>query len=64
MKEEKFNLEKSLAELEEIARVLEQGELTIDDAMQKYERGIKLARECNTKINEVKKRIDAQEEEK
>ena len=37
--EEKINLEKSLAELEDIAKALEQGDLTIDEAMEKYERG-------------------------
>ena len=62
--EEKINLEKSLAELEDIAKALEQGDLTIDEAMEKYERGVKLARSCTRMIGEVKQRIEAQEEEK
>ena len=62
--EEKINLEKSLAELEDIAKALEQGDLTIDEAMEKYERGVKLARSCTRRIGEVKQRIEAQEEEK
>ena len=55
--EEKINLEKSLAELEDIAKALEQGDLTIDEAMEKYERGVKLARSCTRRIGEVKQRI-------
>ena len=62
--EEKINLEKSLAELEDIAKALEQGDLTIDEAMEKYERGVKLARSFTRRIGEVKQRIEAQEEEK
>lgn len=62
--QEKINLEESLKELEEIAKALEQGDLTIDEAMEKYERGVKLARSCTRKINEVKQRIEVQEDKK
>ena len=62
--EEKINLEKSLAELEDIAKALEQGDLTIDEALEQYERGVQLARSCTRRIGEVKQRIEAQEEEK
>lgn len=62
--QEKINLEESLKELEEIAKALEQGDLTIDEAMEKYERGVKLAHSCTRKINEVKQRIEVQEDKK
>lgn len=62
--QEKINLEESLKELEEIAKALEQGDLTIDEAMEKYERGVKLAQSCTRKINEVKQRIEVQEDKK
>ena len=40
----KFNLEKSLSDLEALVEELESGDLPLDKAMKKFEEGIKLTR--------------------
>ncbi len=56
MAEQKF--EDTLNRLEKIVDDLESGELNLDDAIKKYEEGIKLSTLCGRKLNEVKKRIE------
>lgn len=56
MAEQKF--EDALNKLERIVDDLENGELKLDDAIKKYEEGMKLSSLCNKKLNEIKKRID------
>jgi exodeoxyribonuclease VII small subunit len=59
------NLEQSLSRLEEIANLLESDEIGLEDALQLYEEGINLSRECLTslknaelKITELKKKVE------
>ncbi len=49
---EKF--EELLKELEDIVSELEKGELTLDEAIKKYERGMELAKDCTKKLEEAK----------
>ncbi len=56
MAEGKF--EDALNKLERIVNDLEDGELKLDDAIKKYEEGMKLSRLCSKKLNEIKKRIE------
>ena len=42
----KINLEKSLADLENLVEELESGDLPLETAMKKFEEGIKLTRGC------------------
>jgi len=55
MAEQKF--EDALNKLEKIVNDLEDGELKLDDAIKKYEEGVKLSRVCNKKLNEITKKI-------
>ncbi len=55
---EKFQFEKALAELEGIVEALESGELTLDEALKKYEDGVRLTRACQTKLTEAEKKIE------
>lgn len=52
------SFEKALAELETIVGKMESGELTLDDSLEKYEEGIKLARFCKDKLDKAEKRIE------
>jgi exodeoxyribonuclease VII small subunit len=59
------NFEQSLSRLEEIANLLESDEIGLEDALQLYEEGINLSRECLTslknaelKITELKKKVE------
>ncbi len=55
---EKFQFEKALADLEQIVEALEGGELTLDEALKKYEDGVKLTRACQSKLQEAEKKIE------
>jgi len=54
----KFNLEKSLAELEELVEELESGDLPLEKAMKKFEEGIKLTRGCQTALKEAEQKVE------
>ena len=47
------NLEKTLADLESLVEELESGELPLDDAMKKFEKGVKLTRICQHALKEA-----------
>jgi exodeoxyribonuclease VII small subunit len=54
----KFNLEKSLAELEELVEELESGDLPLESAMKKFEEGIKLTRGCQSALKEAEQKVE------
>lgn len=53
-----MSFEEALAELEQIVRRLEGGQIKLDEAIQSYERGAQLKRHCETKLNEAQQRVD------
>ena len=55
---EKFQFEKALEDLEKIVEAMESGELTLDQALKKYEEGVGLVRACQSKLTEAEKRIE------
>ncbi len=56
--ESKKSFEDALAELEEIADKLENGTLGLDDSIKEFEKGIKIARLCQEKLEEAEKKIE------
>lgn len=54
----KFNLEKSLADLEELVDELESGDLPLEKAMKKFEDGIKLTRGCQSALNDAEQKVE------
>jgi exodeoxyribonuclease VII small subunit len=54
----KFNLEKALADLEELVEELESGDLPLEKAMKKFEDGIKLTRGCQTALKEAEQKVE------
>jgi exodeoxyribonuclease VII small subunit len=54
----KINLEKSLAELEQLVDELEAGDLPLEKAMKKFEAGIKLTRECQAALQEAEQKVE------
>lgn len=56
MAEIKF--EESLKKLEKIVEDLEKGDLSLDEALKKYQEGIELARLCSQRLENAKKKID------
>jgi len=55
---QKFNLEKSLADLEKLVEELESGDLPLEKAMKKFEEGIKLTRGCQTALKEAEQKVE------
>ncbi|HVC57766.1 MAG TPA: exodeoxyribonuclease VII small subunit [Stellaceae bacterium] len=53
-----MSFEDALAELEQIVRRLEAGQVKLDEAIQCYERGAQLKRHCEHKLNEAQQRVD------
>jgi len=56
--EKKFNLEKSLADLEELVEELESGDLPLEKALKKFEEGIKLTRGCQAALKEAEQKVE------
>jgi exodeoxyribonuclease VII small subunit len=56
MAEMKF--EEALKKLEKIVEDLEGGDLPLDDALGKYEEGIKLSKLCAKKLEAAKKKVE------
>ena len=54
----RINLEKSLADLEELVEELESGDLPLETAMKKFEEGIKLTRGCQTALKEAEQKVE------
>ncbi|MBT8068514.1 MAG: exodeoxyribonuclease VII small subunit [Gammaproteobacteria bacterium] len=54
----KFNLEKSLSDLEELVEELESGDLPLEKAMKKFEEGIKLTRGCQSALKEAEQKVE------
>ena len=50
--------EEALKKLEKIVEDLEKGDLSLDDALKKYQEGIELSRVCGQRLDQAKKKID------
>jgi len=55
---EKKTFEQSMAKLEEIVRRLETGDVSLDDSLKAFEKGIGYVRECEKKLDEAKGKIE------
>lgn len=56
--EKDIKFEKAMARLEEIVQALEKGDLSIEDALNIFEEGIRLSQVCMAKLDEVEKRVE------
>ena len=53
----KENFEESMKSLENIVTELENGKLNLDESVKKFEEGMKIAKQCNTILENAEKRI-------
>lgn len=58
-KPENLSFEESLSELEKIVAELERGEVSLDDALKQFERGIALVRSSQTKLEQAQQRCQS-----
>ncbi|GIU13406.1 MULTISPECIES: exodeoxyribonuclease VII small subunit [unclassified Shewanella] len=56
-KPENLSFEDSLSELEKIVTDLEHGDIALDDALKQFERGIKLVRNSQTKLENAQQKV-------
>ncbi len=52
------NLEKALADLEDLVEELESGDLPLEKAMKKFEEGIKLTRSCQAALKDAEQKVE------
>lgn len=55
--EKKGSFEETIKELEKIATELENGDLSLEDSVSKFEEGMKLWKQCNDLLENAEKRI-------
>lgn len=52
------DFEQSLAELETIVEKLEQGDLSLDESLQYFERGVQLTRVCQAALKQAEQKVE------
>lgn len=53
----KPSFEKAISELEKIVKALESGDLALEKALEQFEAGVRLSRQCNQMLDEAEKRV-------
>jgi exodeoxyribonuclease VII small subunit len=52
------DFESAIAELEQIVKSLEEGDLTLERSLELYERGVSLSRFCHARLDEAERKIE------
>ena len=52
------DFESAIEELETIVKTLEAGDLSLEQSLQLYERGVQLSRFCHTRLEDAEHRIE------
>jgi exodeoxyribonuclease VII small subunit len=53
-----ITFESSLEELERIVEELEAGDLPLEHSLELFERGVKLSRECQKRLDEAERKVE------
>ena len=56
-KKTNLNFEKSLKQLEKIVEDLESGDMSLEESLKSFERGIKLTRQCQEELSKAELKI-------
>ena len=54
----KFDFNKGLAELEVIINKMESGDLSLEDSLKYFEKGVKLHRQCYSALSDAEQRVN------
>ncbi|MFH7319447.1 exodeoxyribonuclease VII small subunit [Desulfurivibrio sp. D14AmB] len=54
----KQNFEEAMARLEKITRELEEGELSLEHSLKKFDEGVRLADFCSKTLDEAEKKVE------
>jgi exodeoxyribonuclease VII small subunit len=52
-----FNFEESLASLEALVSAMEEGDLSLEESLQAFEKGIRLTRECQSALQKAEQKV-------
>ena len=55
---DKFNFNKGLDELEVIINKMESGDISLEDSLKYFEKGVKIHRKCHTALKDAEQRIN------
>ncbi|MCI6499152.1 MAG: exodeoxyribonuclease VII small subunit [Lachnospiraceae bacterium] len=58
MAAERKSIEKNFEELGKIIEMMDNDEVSLEDSFKLYEKGMKLVKQCNDKIDKVEKKIN------
>ncbi len=58
-----MNLEENMRALDEVIRLLEKGELSLEQSFEKYKEGMELLMKCNNSVDKVEKELQILESE-
>ena len=53
-----LKFEAAIEDLEQVVEQLESGDLSLEDALATFEKGVGLVRYCNQKLSEVEKKVE------
>jgi exodeoxyribonuclease VII small subunit len=56
-KAKEFDFEKSLDELEKLVALMEEGDLSLEESLKNFERGIALTRACHKALAEAEQKV-------
>ena len=56
---EHINFEAAMAELEKLVAQMEEGDLSLDDSLKAFERGVMLTRQCQQALSQAELRVQA-----
>lgn len=56
-KKSSLRFEESLTELEQLIERLEQGDITLDESLKTFERGVQLTRACQKALKEAEQKV-------
>jgi exodeoxyribonuclease VII small subunit len=55
---DKLDFEKSLAELEQLVNEMENGQLSLDESLAKFEKGVALTKACQNALKQAEQRVN------
>ena len=56
-KQQDFNFEEKLGELEKLVSRMEEGELGLEDSLQAFEHGVNLVKECQQALEQAEQKV-------
>jgi len=55
---QELKFDEAIADLEQVVEQLESGDLSLEDSLAAFEKGVGLVRYCNQKLSEVEKKVE------